>query len=124
MQKKRKSVQRFEQVNLLCDQVLRNLPTTTHGLVLLVGWRHADGSRVFRKSASELAKIVGVSKRHMQTILDDLIEIEALKIVSQCKGTIPTRYQITGKPRRLGVNHTSPLDETLGVNHSSARGEL
>lgn len=112
MQKKRKSVQRFEQVNLLCDQVLRNLPTTTHGLVLLVGWRHADQNRVFRKSATELARIVGVTRRHMQTVIDDLIEIGALRIVKERQGTIPTSYSITGKPRSLVVNHSSPLSKT------------
>lgn len=114
MQKKRKSVQRFEQVNLLCDQVLRNLPTPTHGLVLLIGWRHANEKRIFRKSAPELARFIGVSKRHMQKIIDDLIEVGALKIASEPLGSIPTSYQITGKPRSLGVNHTSPLTPPEG----------
>ena len=112
MQKKRKSVQRFEQVNLLCDQVIRNLPTPTHGLVLLIGWRHADEKRVFRKSSTELAKFVGVTRRHMQKILDDLIAIGALRIVKERQGTIPTSYQITGKPRALVVNCSSPLSKT------------
>lgn len=112
MQKKRKSQQRFEQVNLLCDQVVRNLPTPTHGLVLLVGWRHANANRVFRKSSSELARFIGVTKRHMQKILDDLIEIGAIRVVVDCKGTIPTSYEITGNPRQLGVNCTSPLGQS------------
>ena len=135
MQKKRKSVMRFEQVNVLCDEVLRNLPTATHGLVLLVGWRHADGKRVFRKSASELARIVGVSRRHMQTILDDLIEIGALQIVKNRQGTIPASHLITGQPRRKRGDMVSPetvasgepqfaTKQTLVVNCSSASGEL
>lgn len=106
---KRKSAQRFEQVNVLCDQVIRNLPTPTHALVLLIGWRHANEKRVFRKSAKELASFAGVSKRHMQNILDELIEIGALRVVRERQGTIPTCYLITGKPRSLEVNHTSPL---------------
>lgn len=99
MQKKRKSVKRFEQVNLLCDKVLQNLPTPTHGLVLLVGWRHANERRIFRKSSSELARALGMSKRQMQRVLDDLECVGAIKLVSERRGTLPPEYQITGKPR-------------------------
>lgn len=96
---KRKSQRRFEQVNLLCDEVLQHLPTPTHALVLLIGWRHANENRVFRKSTTELAKFAGLKRRRMQAVLDQLIEAGALRIVKESQGTIPTSYQITGKPR-------------------------
>jgi hypothetical protein len=121
---KRKSAKRFEQVNLLCDQVVRNLDTPLHALVLLIGWRHANERCVFRKSANELAKFAGVSKRHMQNVLDDLIKAGAIKVVKERQGTIPTSYLITGKPRPLrGEPHFTPK-ENLEVNCSTARGEL
>ncbi len=34
--RKGKSRKRFQQINLLCDEVIMHLPTTTHGA--LVGW--------------------------------------------------------------------------------------
>ena len=106
---KRKSNKRFEQVNMLCDEVIKNMPTPTHALVLLVGWRHADKRSTFQKSMTQIAESVGLQKRRVQRIVDDLISIGALKIITPQKGSIPTRYQITGHPR--GV----PQDTSMGV---------
>lgn len=95
---KRKSQQRFEQANHLCDAVIRVLPTPAHGLVLLVGWRHADCRGVFRKSLNELSACTGLSKRQIQRIVESLVAIGALKVFREQRGTIPTSYLITGEP--------------------------
>ena len=109
MQKKRKSVQRFEQVNLLCDEVLQCLPSLSCRVVLLLGWRHATPQRLFRKSSNELARAAGISKRQVQRALDELVEIGALRIVHQERGSIPRTYQITGQPRRNRGDTMSPV---------------
>lgn len=109
MQKKRKSQQRFEQVNCLCDEVLRCLPSLSCRVVLLLGWRHATPQRMFRKSSNELANSAGISKRQVQRALDELVEVGALKIVQQERGSIPRTYQITGLPRRIRGDTMSPV---------------
>ncbi len=112
MQKKRKSQQRFEQVNLLCDQVLQCLPSVSCRLVLLLGWRHASPQRIFRKSSNELATSAGLSKRQVQRALDQLVGIGALKIVELERGSIPRTYQITGLPRPKRGDTMSPVADS------------
>jgi hypothetical protein len=114
---KGKSRRRFQQVNLLCDKVIMHLPTPTHGLLLLVGWRHADEHRCFRASTPELAKSVNVTKRHCQRLIDQLVEIGALKVVLPASGTRPATYLITGKPR-------SPRGDTSVISRPVPRGDM
>ena len=95
--KKRKSHMRFEQVNHLVDKVLPTLPGQIEGLVLMVGWRHANIKFQFRKSLSELAQTCGISKRHMQRVLERMEKGGVIKTVSPPRGSIPRVYQITGR---------------------------
>lgn len=110
MQKKRKSQQRFEQVNVLCDEVLRCLPSISSRLVLLLGWRHANPQRLFRKSSAELSRAAGISKRQVQRALDELVAIGALKLIKPECGSIPRTYQITGSPRLKRGDTMSPVE--------------
>ncbi len=115
--RKGKSRKRFQQINLLCDEVIMHLPTTTHGLLLLVGWRHADERRCFRKSTPELAESLNLTKRHCQRVIDQLIEIGALKVIVPASGTRPATYLITGKPR-------SPRGDTGVIPKPDSRGDM
>jgi Fic family protein len=110
--KKRKSQQRFEQINLLCDEVLQNLPTISSRIILLIGWRHANPQGFFRKSSNELATAAGVSKRQAQRAIYELVKIGALKIVKRQQGSIPRTYQITGRPRLNKGDTMSPVDNS------------
>lgn len=121
---RKKTRVRFQQVNLLCDEVIRKLPTPTHALWLLVAWRHADVRRQYRKSTTEMAKQVGITKRHGHRIVADLVEIGAIKEIDREKrsGTLPAVYQITGKPRSekkgaSGDTHVTSRANASGDTH-------
>ncbi len=115
--KKRKSHMRFEQVNHLVDRVLPTLPGQIEGLVLMVGWRHANSKSQFRKSTCELARTCGITKRHMQRVLDRMEESGVIKTVSQQRGTIPRIYEITG-------HVWSPRGDTHVTSSKNARGDI
>ena len=117
MNEKRKSHRRFEQVNLLADQVVQNLPTPTHGLLLLICWRHADVRCILRKSLNELATAAGISKRQAKRIVDDLVRVDALEVIRARQGTIPTVYRITGKPKPSVDAHVHTKAKASVVTH-------
>lgn len=114
--KKTKSRKRFEQVNTLCDEVLRNLPSLSARLVILIAWRHADIRACFRKSASEIGRSAGLSKRQVQRALTSLVEVGAIRVVSQERGSIPRVYQITGQPRTSNED-SKPLTGTKKIRN-------
>ena len=96
---KEKSRLRFQQANQLCDEVVRNLPNATSGLVLLVCWRHADEEGVFCLSESRIAESIGKSERQTRRTMHELKKLGAIKLVKKAIGTRPPTYVLTGKPR-------------------------
>jgi hypothetical protein len=96
---KAKAAVRFQQVNLLIDEVLRHMPHQTTALVLIVCWRHADRRGIFRVRASVIGESVRLSKRQVQGHLRTLRAIGAIKQTKPAGGTMPPEYQITGHPR-------------------------
>ncbi len=98
----KKSSMRFQQINLLCDRVIRNLPSAAHRLLLIVCWRHADADRLFQCSIQNLADSCGLSKRHTTDLMKDLQQIGSLVVVCKGNGRTPAVYKITGKPRDSG----------------------
>jgi hypothetical protein len=115
VQKKKKSQKRFEQVNHLVDNVLPTAPNGIARLILLVGWRHADEHFRFRKSSKELALTCGVTKRHVQRVLDEMLSEGVIKIVSKPLGSIPTTYRITGeKFKARGDTHVTQSKNARG----------
>jgi len=97
MTTKAKSRQRFEQLNLMVDNLVRQLPTATHGLVLIVCWRHADQCQVFELSHSRIAETLGVTRRHVVDIMADLQRLGSIKLVRKGGGVKASRYKITGR---------------------------
>lgn len=92
--KKEKSHLRFQQINRLCDEVLRKLRTPAHGLVLIVCWRHADEYGRFQLSHTRIAESVGLGRRHVIDLMDDLESAQAIKVIRKGSGTSATRYRI------------------------------
>jgi hypothetical protein len=88
---------RFRQVNHLCDRVIKHLEPS-HGLVLLIGWRHADTKNTFSLSESRIAESTGLTVRHIRTVIHKLIDIGALILVEPGLGTKAATYRITGEP--------------------------
>jgi hypothetical protein len=117
VQKKNKSRKRFEQVNHLVDVVLPTSTNRVASLVLLVGWRHADVNNKFRKSAKELAVACGVTKRHIQRVLDEMLSEGVIEIVSKPLGSIPTTYRITG-------NRFNSRGDANVTQSKNARGDI
>lgn len=97
MTTKAKSRQRFEQLNHLIDHTVSQLPTATHGLVLVVCWRHADQNQVFELSHSRIADALGVTRRHIVDIMVDLQRLESIRLMRKGGGTRASRYKITGR---------------------------
>ena len=106
MTTKAKSRQRFEQLNHLIDHMVKQLPTATHGLVLVVCWRHADQTQVFELSHSRIAEAIGVTRRHVVDIMADLLRLDSIKLVRKGGGVKASRYKITGRV----VRATPPPD--------------
>lgn len=96
---KEKSSIRFQQVNLLCDEVLCNLPNTSCGLVLLVCWRHADEYGVFCLAVSRIAQSTGKSERQIQRTMTELQKVGAIQLVKPAIGRNAPTYVLTGNPR-------------------------
>ena len=86
--------QRNRQFNLMIDVLLSQLPTATHGLVLVVCWRHADQSQVFELSHSRIAEALGVTRRHVIRIMADLHRLGAIVLISKGSGVRPSTYKI------------------------------
>lgn len=92
-QAKRKSAKRFEQMNVLVDQVAPKLPTPAHTAVMLCCFRHGNPGGYFRASTERLAKSVGLKKRRIQDILDELEGMGVIRIVKEHQGPIPRVYR-------------------------------
>jgi hypothetical protein len=90
------SEKRFKHVNHLCDHVIRHL-NPSQGLLLFIGWRHADKLGVFTLSHSRMAKHSGLSVRHVKRVVAELVARQALKVLEEGGGTRPATYKITGK---------------------------
>ncbi len=97
MTTKSKSRQRFEQLNHITDHMISKLPTATHGLVLVVCWRHADQNQVFELSHSRIADALGVSRRHIVDVMVDLQAVDSIRLLRKGGGTRASRYKITGR---------------------------
>jgi hypothetical protein len=91
------SSKRFEQINMIVDEIVKQLPTPTHGLALIVCWRHANASRQFSLSHSRLAKALGVSRRSAIRTMNTLLEVGVIRRVEMGSGATSSRYEITGK---------------------------
>lgn len=91
---KRKSAKRFEQLNVIVDEVAPQLPTPTHLAVLLCCFRHGKGVGYFRASTDRLARTVGLKKRRIQDILDELQQMKVIDLVQEHKGPLPRVYRI------------------------------
>lgn len=89
-----KSKSRFKQINHLVDNVFRTLKTPTHALVMVVAWRDADAKGRFSMSYSQIAKVVGVSRRHAYEMVQDLIKSDHLKVIRDATGRRPPVYKI------------------------------
>ncbi|TWT81196.1 hypothetical protein CA13_26450 [Planctomycetes bacterium CA13] len=96
---KAKSTQRFRQLNIIVDNLLRQLPAR-HGVALMVFYRHAQANRQFRVSETDLAKTLGVDRRSSRRLFDDLEKWQVIKLVKPKQGTIPRVFVITGKVAR------------------------
>jgi hypothetical protein len=111
---KEKSSMRFQQVNVLCDQVVRNLPNASSGLVLLVCWRHADEDGVFCLSVSRIAQSIGKSERQIKRTMIELQKVGAIKLIKPAIGTRAPTFVLTGNPR--GDTHdTSQSAKPIGT---------
>ena len=97
MTAKSKSRQRFEQLNHLIDHTVKQLPTATHGLVLVVCWRHADQYGTFSVSHSRVAESISISRRSAIRIMKSLEGLGVVKQVSKGGGVRPSKYKITGQ---------------------------
>lgn len=91
---KRKSTRRFEQFNVLVDQVGPLLPTPTHLAVLLVAFRHGKGNGYFRVSTERIAQSVGLKKRRVAKVIDDLQRLQVLQQVQEHQGRWAAVYRI------------------------------
>lgn len=103
---KDKARMRFQQVNMICDEVLRHIPNASSGLALLVCWRHADADGFFRLALSRIAESIGKSERQTQRIMTELQKVGAIKQVKPAIGTRAPTYVLTGNPR--GDIHDTP----------------
>lgn len=104
---KRKSQKRFEQLNLLVDRVIGQLPTSTHMVATLVFFRHAGPGGTFRLSARRLGETIAVTTRHAKRLFNELEHHGAVRLIEERQVTIPRRYQITGTVRS-GDTHVTP----------------
>ncbi len=93
---KRRSQKRFEQLNHLVDNVAPSLPSATHTAALLCCYRHAKPSGVFSVSTDRLAAAIGVKRRRMQQIFDELESLGVIRLIEPHKGPLPAKYLITG----------------------------
>ena len=93
---------RFEQVNMIADEIAPTLPTTTHVCVLLVAWRHAERGGCFQVSTKRLATACKITARWAKEIIDDLERLGVIAMIREHQGPIPRRYRITGRAAANG----------------------
>lgn len=101
---KRKSHKRFEQLNELIDGITGTLPTPTHGMALMVCFRHGRPGGRFRVAIDRIADSAGISRRQAQRVLDDLERMGVVELLKEHQGPIPRLYRITGR-RANGDTH-------------------
>lgn len=101
----REHEQRIRQFNLMADVLFSQLPTATHGLVLVVCWRHADQYGTFSLSHSKIAETLGVTRRHVIRIMSDLQRLGSIAMVSKGSGVIPSVYKIRQIRNRTAVEN-------------------
>jgi CRP-like cAMP-binding protein len=99
------SSKRFEQINMIVDEIVKQLPTPTHGLALIVCWRHANASRQFNLSHNQLAEALRISRRSAIRTMNTLLKVGVIRRVKKGAGATSSRYEITGKV----VTPMSPL---------------
>jgi hypothetical protein len=98
MKAKRKSFQRFEQLNHLVDIVAASLKSSSHVAVALVCYRHARENGVFGVSTKRLSDTTRLSTRQVRRVLDDLEKASVIKMVKEHDGPLPRKYKFTGRP--------------------------
>ncbi len=91
---KGKSSKRFEQLNLIIDDIAPKLPTAAHVAVLVCCFRHGRGLGFFRVSTQRIAKSTKLQRRRVQYIMDDLERQGVVVLVAEHKGPIPRTYRI------------------------------
>jgi len=92
--KRKKREDRWEQNNLLVDEVCPKLKTSTYGMVLMTCFRHGRGLGYFRVSVRRIAKAAVTSERHVHRILRDFENCGLIEKVKNAQGTIPKTYRI------------------------------
>lgn len=97
MKAKRKSSQRFEQLNRLVDNVAPSLPSPSHVAVAMVCYRHARENGAFQVSTKRIATSAAIHPRHARRILDDLEKWLVIEMTKDHTGPIPKRYRFTGR---------------------------
>src|SRR6056297_3047546 len=103
---KRKSQQRFEQLNFLVDVVAPSLTKPSQVAAILACYRHATPSGTFRVSTERLARSISVSHRQARRIMDELVDLDVLVVASEHSGPVPRQYRFTGR------RASKPPDET------------
>ncbi len=94
---KRKSQLRFEQLNLIVDEVAPSLRSPSQVAVLVVCYRHASPSGKFGICTARIAKSSKLSHRQARRVLDELEALGVIKSLSDHVGPIAKQYRITGK---------------------------
>ena len=107
---KRKSANRFAQLNQIADRIAPSLPTTAHVAVLFCCFRHARELGHFQVSTKRIAATARISERHARRIVDDLERLKVIKLEVEHQGPIARRYRITGACA-MGTP-MSPIDNT------------
>jgi len=116
---KKKSERRFEQLNMIVDDIAPTLPTPSHVAILLCCFRHGRGAGYFRVSTNRLAKSSCIGKRQVQRVIDDFEKTGIIELVTEHQGPIPRTYRITFK-RFNGDTH-----DTIKPHHPpQANGDM
>ncbi|HEY5990576.1 MAG TPA: helix-turn-helix domain-containing protein, partial [Streptosporangiaceae bacterium] len=87
-------------------------------LLLLAIADFADDRGVAWPSVGTLAKKIRMGERYVQRLLADLVKTGELRIEEQAAKKFKNRYIVL-----VGVNPSTPLDDSTPQNPSSARGE-
>jgi DNA-binding MarR family transcriptional regulator len=90
---KRKSSRRFEQLNLIVDEIALTLGSPAHVAVLLCCFRHAGTGGRFAVSTARIAASCRLSKRQAVRIVDQLERAGVIEMISDHQGPIAKRYR-------------------------------
>lgn len=97
IQPKRKSQQRFQQLNRIVDDIAPTLPSASHVAVLLCCYRHARTGGAFQVSTKRIAEACRLSHRQVRRVIDDMETGGVIEMTKEHEGPIPRRYRITGQ---------------------------